>query len=400
MRRWIALAGLGAYIVGPYLAVQVGNWGLVREGNRTQRKVALTFDDGPDPRTTPAVLEALEAARMHATFFVLPGQAEAHPELIRHMLAAGHQVEAHAEIHRHAWTRTPWGTCQDVIRAVQRVSGVSGQPVTLQRPAHGAYTLGTVLAQRAAGVSGAHWSIEGHDWSGRFTPARVRERLNELLIPGAVIVLHDAGAGAANTAAMLPYFLTDLRTRGYVSVTLRDLPGAIPQGKPELKRRLFTTLDDVYDRYEGVHFAGNRRDNLFRIGPHAFPLADMTLHDGTQVKKGVRAIEFHVNNSLLVDIGPRRAVRQGPADFGAVARDWLSQPQYRDAQVIYCLSALAPLLGLVGFETHGLPAQDIRRLQGWANVLRRAYGTRKEAQTPRLSILSRARFMELFGEQA
>ena len=401
MRRrwWAGLLGLGAYGLGPYAAVQVGNWGLVREGNRKQRKIALTFDDGPDPLGTPNVLDALAAAGMHATFFVLPERAEAHPGLIRRMLEEGHQVEAHTEVHRHAWTRTPWGTFQDVRRAVQRVAAVTGQRVTLQRPAHGAYTLGTVLGQRAAGVTGAHWSIEGRDWNRRFTSAQVRERLNDLLIPGAVTVLHDAGPGAAATLEMLPDFLADLKARGYSSVTLGKLPGAAPQGKAELKRRLFTALDDVYDRLEGVRFAGNRRDNLFRIGPHAFPLTEMTLNDGTRVRRGAKAIEFHVNNSLLVDIGPRRGVRQAPQDFRAVVHEWRHHPSFQEAEVIYCLSALSPLLKLLKFETYDLPTTDARRLQGWANVLRRAYGTQNEAQTPRLSILSRERFMELFGDR-
>ena len=88
-RVWLSAgAALLAYVGLPYLLVQVGNLGLIREGKRSRREVALTFDDGPDPATTPAVLAALEAAGMHATFFVLAERARAHPELLAQMRQA------------------------------------------------------------------------------------------------------------------------------------------------------------------------------------------------------------------------------------------------------------------------------------------------------------------------
>ncbi|MDO4247135.1 MAG: polysaccharide deacetylase family protein, partial [Deinococcus sp.] len=164
MKRGLKRGVLGAlalYIGLPYLLVQVGNLGLVHEGKRARREVALTFDDGPDPTTTPAVLDALREAGMQATFFVIAGQARAYPDLIGRMLAEGHQVEAHAEKHVHAWIRTPWGAALDPLRAVRGVEAVTGQRVKFHRPPHGAYTLATLLGQRLAGVRGAHWSMEG-----------------------------------------------------------------------------------------------------------------------------------------------------------------------------------------------------------------------------------------------
>lgn len=398
-RVWTGLvfAAAFAYSAVPYLVVQVANLGLIREGRRRKREVALTFDDGPDPATTPQLLDALKAAGARATFFVLADQAEQHPDLLRRISAEGHQVAAHAHWHRNARLISPWSAYLDPVRAVRRIARVLGQPVCLYRPPHGAYTLTTLLGMRAAGVTGVHWSIESQDWNRRYRPEEVRERLNRLLVPGAVIVLHDAGPGAETTVPLLPDFLADLKRRGYTSVTLRELEGATPQDLPFVRRRLFSLLDSLFDRAGQIRFSGDRADNLFRVGPMKFPLQGVRLADGSPVAWGVPAAEFHVNNALIVDIGPRRAVRQGPADFGAMVRDLETRPELRQAEVIYCLSSLAPLLALVGFETHELPASDQKRLHGWANVLRRAYGTRKEAQTPRLSILSRERFIELFA---
>lgn len=403
-RRWWLLGGaaLLGYIGLPYALVQVGNYGLVREGKRARREVALTFDDGPDPATTPAVLNALREAGAKATFFVLAARAEAHPELVARMLAEGHQVGAHAAKHIHAWLRSPWGAYRDPIRAVQRVNAVvqrlDGPPVTLHRPPHGAYTLATVLGQRKAGVRGAHWSIEAGDWNPKLSAEQVRARLERLLVAGAVVVLHDAGVGARTTVPLLPQLLADLGARGYRSVTLRELDGATPQDAAFLKRRAFLTLDAVYDQLGGIRFAGRRADNLFRLAPLPFPLTGIRLADGRPIPRGTPALEFHVNNPILVDLGPRASVRQAKAqDFRVVAAEMQSDPAWQEAEVIFCLSAVSPLLTLVGFETHDLPPADAGRLRGWANMLRRAYGNDPNAKDPKLSILTREKFLALYG---
>lgn len=395
--RWVA-GTLALYIGLPYLLVQVANLGLVREGKRARREVALTFDDGPDPATTPAVLDALKDAGMHATFFVMADAARAHPDLIARMQAEGHEVEAHAQKHVHAWLRTPLGAALDPLRAVRGVGEATGQRVKFHRPPHGAYTLATLLGQWLAGVRGAHWSIEGRDWHPQSTPQSVRERLGRSLVPGAVIVLHDAGVGARVTVPLLPDLLADLRARGYRSVRLDELQGAEPQGWAGLKRQFFLALDAAFDRAGGIAFAGGRADNLFRLARVPFPLEGMRLTDGTPLREGAPALEFHVNNPILVDLGPRSAVRQArQADFRVVAQELQARPEWADVEYVFCLSAVSPLLGLLGFENHDLGPADASRLQRWANVLRFAYGNEANAKAPRLSILTRGEFLRRYG---
>ena len=391
-------AALTAHLLVPALAVQFANLGLLREGSRARRELALTFDDGPDPRTTPAVLDALQGAGARATFFVLADRAEAHPQLIARMLAGGHEVAAHAEKHVHAWVRTPWGGFLDVGHAVRRVAAVTGQPIRYHRPPHGAYTLATVLGQRAAGVRGVHWSVEGQDWRADRTPEQVRQRLLLRAGPGAIVVLHDAGPGAASTVPMLPDLLRELGARGYTFATVSGLNGAAPVNGAALRRRAFVALDAVFDWVGRIQPTAGRADNLFRTGASAFPLEGVTLADGTPVPRGAPCTEFHVNNPLMVDLGiSRPSIRQAQRDYRLVADDLLRRPDLRETQYVFCISAVSPLMAVMGFETHDLPPADARRLRLWARVMRWGYTGAPKVAQPRLSILSRAAFLALYS---
>nr|WP_029476243.1 polysaccharide deacetylase family protein [Deinococcus frigens] len=389
-----------AYLILPALAVQLANIGLLREGSRGRRELALTFDDGPDPVTTPAVLDALQEAGARATFFVIAGRAADHPQLIARMLAEGHEVAAHAEQHIHAWIRTPWGGFLDVVRAARRVARVMERPIRYHRPPHGAYTLATVLGQRAAGVRGVHWSVDGQDWRADLTPDQVQERLLLRAGPGSIVVLHDAGPGAANTVPMLPGLLRELKVRGYGFKTVAELEGATPVDSAALRRRAFIALDGVFDRVGRIQPTAGRADNLFRTGHSAFPLKGVTLADGTPVPKGAPCAEFHVNNPLMVDLGINRpSIRQAQRDYRLVAGDLLRRPDLRGAQYVFCLSAVSPLMAVMGFETHDLPPADARRLRLWARVMRWGFAGAPKVAEPRLSILSRAAFLAQYGDE-
>ncbi len=399
-RGWLALGlttGL-LYIGLPYLLAQRLGLGLIREGRQQRRELALTFDDGPDPATTPAVLDALADAGTHATFFVVLPLAQAHPEMLRRILAEGHEVAPHAVKHRHAWLRTPWSAALEPVRAARRLAELTGQPARYYRPPHGAYTLATLLGLRWAGLLGVHWSVEGRDWKPDSTPKRSVRHVMAHVHPGAVVVLHDAGVGARITVPALPELLRRLQEREYSLVRLSELQGAEPLNLHGLPRRLVGLLDDLYDRISGNRQVDGRRDTMFRAGLVAFPLPEVQLRDGRILAHGASATEFHVNNPLMVDIGVRQTLRQSRQDFRLLAQDILADPEWRQAEAVFCVSALRPLLESLGFESLPVPHTARRRLSLWATVLRLAYGTPvpREPQ-PVLSVLSMAGFLELYG---
>ncbi len=373
----LTLTALGTYLAAnialPYALVQVLNLGLVRVGRAREAGLALTFDDGPDPETTPQVLDALREAGVPATFFVLADRAEAHPELIRRMLAEGHEVHPHGEVHRHAWTRAPWGVWQDVQRAAERLQRLTGVRPTYYRPPHGAYTLATVLALRAAHLTGAHWTVEAHDWRPDFTPEDVTRRVLEHARPGGIIVMHDAGPGAENTIPALPGLIAELRAREYVFRPLGALQGLAPVTPADLPRRLLNVVDARFDRKYGVRRAGVRANSGFRLGPS--PLSqDVTLQDGTVFKRGTPGLEIHIDSFRMVDVGLRYGVTTlMPRALQDVARELESDPAWREAPFIFTVGTFWGILGPFGFELHEAPPFTAWRLTLWTRLIRAVF---------------------------
>ncbi|GHG07651.1 polysaccharide deacetylase familiy protein [Deinococcus piscis] len=396
--RWLSglAAGLLAYIGLPYLLVQRLGLGTVRQGRASGEQVALTFDDGPDPQHTPAVLDALAAADMRATFFLLSGTAQRHPELVRRILAEGHEIGVHAARHRHAWARLPWDAYRDPVQARRELERLSGSRLRWGRPPHGAYTLANLLGLRRARLTPVHWSIEGGDWARGAMPQGVQDKVRRELHGGAVIVLHDSGPGARVTPTALPEILREMAERGFSSVTLSEL-NAAPVTRPELPARLMAGLDRRLDAQLGIRPALDRRGGLFRLQPLPFPLAGLRWPDGGVIARGTPALEFHVNNPLLVDLGLRQFIPRARREFGWVAQDWRERPELQEAEFIYCLSVHGPVLARLGFASVPLAPLDARRLKLWSDLMHHAYGTAPRKSQPVLSIMPRAEFLRRFG---
>jgi peptidoglycan/xylan/chitin deacetylase (PgdA/CDA1 family) len=170
--------------------------------------LALTFDDGPDPRWTPRVLDALVGAGARATFFPIAPRAERHPALIARMLGEGHAVGLHCDVHvRHTARDEAW-LRRDVATALARLDGLGVRP-TLWRTPWGALAPWTPRVAAAHGLRLMPWSADTHDWRGDRAAAML-ERIRSGLVAGAVVLMHDGlGPGAlrgdcAETVALIP----------------------------------------------------------------------------------------------------------------------------------------------------------------------------------------------------
>jgi peptidoglycan/xylan/chitin deacetylase (PgdA/CDA1 family) len=180
--------------------------------------VALTFDDGPHPEGTPAVLEVLAAAGARATFFVIGEQVQRRPGLVVRILAEGHAVALHGYRHRLQLRLTPAAVAQDVRRGAAVVADAAGAAPAWHRPPFGIYSPAGLRVVRQAGLSPLLWSRWGKDWRKFTTPVRIARRATRSVIGGDVILLHDADFYSArnshlHTVAALELVLAELKRR-------------------------------------------------------------------------------------------------------------------------------------------------------------------------------------------
>lgn len=208
-----ALPALAFYL--PRLRRALG----VEDRTASGQGYALTFDDGPHPQGTPAVLDVLAAARVRATFFLVGEQVERSPALVGEILAAGHSVGVHCHRHRNLLRLVPWQVREDLARAQDVIERESNIATTLYRPPYGILN-GTALAiARRRAWRTLLWSHWGRDWEARASAASIAECVTADVREGSVLLLHDADDYSApsswrRTVAALPRVLDTLHSRG------------------------------------------------------------------------------------------------------------------------------------------------------------------------------------------
>jgi peptidoglycan/xylan/chitin deacetylase (PgdA/CDA1 family) len=188
--------------------------------------VAITFDDGPHPQGTPAVLEALREAGASATFFLAGEQVLRRPALAAEIVAAGHRVELHCHRHRNQLRLSARMLLEDADRAKAAIEEASGQAIADYRPPYGIFSAIGLRTIRSRGWRPVLWSRWGRDWTRRATPASIARRALAGARAGDILLLHDADYYSApgswtRTAAALPIILEELEARGLKSRLLR-----------------------------------------------------------------------------------------------------------------------------------------------------------------------------------
>jgi len=170
--------------------------------------LCLTFDDGPSPAVTPAVLDVLAAAEVKATFCVCGHKADRYPDLIRRMTADGHQVAAHGHHHWHPWRSWPGRCLADLRRGETVITRLAGpRAARFVRPPFGKLDLWMLidLLQRHRVL--VYWSIDPTDYNAVDAEAIVA-RLAGQIRPGEVILLHDGADRTGRPPDTLPRALT------------------------------------------------------------------------------------------------------------------------------------------------------------------------------------------------
>ena len=215
------LAWVG-YAWVPHLVTPLCVW---RAPRAAGRRIALTFDDGPDADFTPRVLEILRGRGVRASFFLVGERAARAPQIVRAISAAGHEIASHGWSHRSLWLCGPSRTHDEIARAHGTLGDLTGAPPVLFRPPWGMVNAAMFGALRRHGERCVFWSIQPEGL--RPAPAATQvARVLQRAHPGAIVDLHDAEGtrqAPVRVCDALPAMIDGLAAAGYGFGTVGEL---------------------------------------------------------------------------------------------------------------------------------------------------------------------------------
>lgn len=188
-------------------------------GDPASRQIAITFDDGPHPQYTPALLSILDRYHAKATFFLVGEKAEAWPDLVKAEIAAGHSVGNHTYHHVNLTKIPERLVATEILACGNVIKSITGKDPHLFRPPGGDYSAVVAQAANSLDYTIVLWTDDPGDYAS--PGARVIEqRTLGSLRPGGIILIHD---GVQQTVDILPQLLQSLKDRGFECVTIDEM---------------------------------------------------------------------------------------------------------------------------------------------------------------------------------
>lgn len=204
--------------------------GLRDSYNRVETKlpfVALTFDDGPHPANTPRLLDLLKAKNVKATFYVVGTNAKRYPEIMRRIVAEGHEIGNHSVTHPNLSKLSADGVRNELRVCHEAIVAATGVAPRTMRPPYGAITSAQKSwIKKEFGYSSILWSVDPLDWK-KPGSSVVASRLVSGASPGGILLAHDIHAG---TIDAMPSTIDQLLARGFRFVTVTQLLALEPKG--------------------------------------------------------------------------------------------------------------------------------------------------------------------------
>jgi peptidoglycan/xylan/chitin deacetylase (PgdA/CDA1 family)/glycosyltransferase involved in cell wall biosynthesis len=198
------------------------------------RTIALTFDDGPDPRWTPQILDVLARHRAHGTFFQVGSKVNEHPELSRRVLAEGNEIGSHTFTHAELAAAPGWRRTIELNLTRNAIAAATGQEPTLLRPTYSAgpdaVTGADFAALRDAGAAGylvVLADLDTKDWQRPGVDAIVAAA-TPADGAGAVVMMHDSGGDRTETVSALEVLIPRLQAQGYRFTTVSEALALLP----------------------------------------------------------------------------------------------------------------------------------------------------------------------------
>ncbi|WP_219835340.1 polysaccharide deacetylase family protein [Paenibacillus sp. R14(2021)] len=205
-------------------------------GKPGAKLAALTFDDGPDGKYTPAILDILKANKIHATFFAVGIQVKHYSSVVKRIVNEGSEIGNHSYSHKDLSKLDSDPILNQIKWTDTLIAKQTGYVPRLVRAPYGAASPLLKQLMKDNHRELINWTVDTRDWSGS-PVAAIRANVNKHTHPGGIILMHSFGSKhIANTVAALPLIIKDLQAKGYTFVTVSELLGAKAKNKQARKK--------------------------------------------------------------------------------------------------------------------------------------------------------------------
>lgn len=193
-----------------------------RRHNNSERKIALTFDDGPHKTYTPEILDILDEFGIKATFFVVGCNCEENPEIVLREISSGHEIGNHTYSHPRLSRIKQERLMSEIIKTENLLFELSEYRPKLFRPPEGVYSLTVSKTLERLDYTPVLWTVDTMDWK-LPSSKKIAETVKKNTTSGVIILCHDFVSGKSNTPEALREFLPLLIKEGYQFVTVSEL---------------------------------------------------------------------------------------------------------------------------------------------------------------------------------
>ena len=191
-------------------------------GEKEDKKIAITFDDGPHPRITPEILKILDKYGVKATFFVIGINAKNYPEALSMVINSGHEIGNHTYSHQVLKNKSKEEIIKEIIETEKEISKSNEFSTTLIRPPCGFYDESLTSLAQENDYKIVLWSIDTHDWA-HASVENIVSVITKNVKGGDIILFHDYISGENNTPEALKIIIPRLTKMGYEFVTVSEL---------------------------------------------------------------------------------------------------------------------------------------------------------------------------------
>ncbi len=411
------------YSLAPTLLIRLGRVGAVARAASGCGRVALTFDDGPDPNYTPQILDILKRYQVKACFFVVGAKVRQYPDLTRQILQAGHAVGNHGFRHKAVWLLSPRATRREINETNMAIEELTGRKTVFCRPAWGLFNLFSVWYCWLKGLKVILWTYMSWDWTKKATAESICRKVLGRLKDGAIIILHDsdsapgaAKGSPAQVVAALPRILDGIEEKGLRVSSLEEIINS--KKKPVLRKlfqQLWRPVDKLVRRLSGItDMPGSK---IWRIALRRYRGREWTMHDGSVLKPGEPYLELHVNNDRFIALIDENtsverasiiAMREVLNGLPPLAEYLNSEKKLENVNIVIGITLLHRGLGRIGFTVADMKPGLFKTFTGcyerWLLGVFHPGGFKKQKKyreklTPKYVIMTRLDLMKILPPQ-